>query len=201
MDEGDEFEPLFSHSDSPFNLSASEAASCKNQLMDDLLAREDIPEGYAAAMEALYRDRSNDDILRGFAIQHFPLHAETLARRGQFDSATPEAARVRETLFEAARETSSSVGGTALLALERLSHTDPSVDRDALCNLVLGTARDASAAPATRLAAVQLCGTVRLPAALPLLRTLSDDDTANTALRLAALYSLSAIESATMPGE
>ena len=169
--------------------------------MDDLLAREDTPEGYAAAMEALYRDRSNDDILRGFAIQHFPLHAETLARRGQFDSATPEAARVRETLFEAARETSSSVGGTALLALERLSHTDPSVDRDALCNLVLGTARDASAAPATRLAAVQLCGTVCLPAALPLLRTLSDDDTANTALRLAALYSLSAIESATMPGE
>jgi hypothetical protein len=169
--------------------------------MDDLLAREDTPEGYAAAMEALYRDRSNDDILRGFAVQHFPLHAETLARRGQFDSASPEAARVRETLFEAARETSSSVGGTALLALERLSHTDSSVDRDALVNLVLRTAHDASADPATRLAAVQLCGTLHLASALPFLRTLSDDDTANTALRLAARHSLSAIESATMSPE
>jgi len=116
-------------------------------------------------------------------------------------SCSAVATRVRETLFAAARETTSSVGGTALLALERLSHTDSSVDCDALAALVLRTAADTSADIATRLAAVQLCGTLRLPAAAPYLRTLSADDSANTALRLAARHSLSAIESATMSPE
>lgn len=116
-------------------------------------------------------------------------------------SCSAVATRVRETLFEAARETTSSVGGTALLALERLSHTDSSVDCDALAALVLRTAADDSANPATRLAAIQLCETLHLASALPFLRTLSADDTANTALRLAARHLLSAIESATMSPE
>ena len=190
----DEFGALFSRDDPSSNLSAPELASRKNQLMDDLLARDEIPAGYAEAMEALYRDRSNDDILRGFAVQHLLLHAETLFRRGSYDPASPESGRVRSTLFEAARESGTSIGGTALLALERLSHMNPDVDRNDLARLSVRYASDSSCHLQTRIAAVQVCGLLRLSEARPILEKLSADPASNTALRLAARHSLSLLD-------
>ena len=54
-------------------MSPAEAASGKSQLMDDLLDRAEIPSDYGETMTALFRDKTQDDLVRGFAVQHIGL--------------------------------------------------------------------------------------------------------------------------------
>lgn len=88
---------------------ARRLASEKNLVMDELLARPDIPSDYGAEMVALYRDRTQDVYTRDFAVQHIGLYAETLNRRGTYDPASREAGELRKTLWAASDETGTIV--------------------------------------------------------------------------------------------
>ena len=100
---------------------ARRLASDKNQLMDELLARPDIPSDYGAEMVALYRDRTQDVYTRDFAVQHIGLYAEALSRRGTYDPASREAGELRRALWDATGETSSIVAAAAFRALADLA--------------------------------------------------------------------------------
>ena len=91
----------------------------------------------------------------------------------------------------ASRETESSIGGTALLGLERLSQLDPKIDRAAIATRAASCAANASTHLQTRIAAVQLCGEMQIKSSVSTLRALADDQSANTVLRLSAKHSLS----------
>lgn len=92
---------------------ARRLASEKNQVMDGLLARPDIPSDYGAEMVALYRDRTQDVYTRDFAVQHVGLYAETLNRRGAYDPSSQEAGELRKALWDASGETGTIVAAAA----------------------------------------------------------------------------------------
>lgn len=60
MNTNNVFAPRFWQLQSQDVADIGKIASNKNAIMDDLLACEDIPTGYAAAMEALYRDKNQE---------------------------------------------------------------------------------------------------------------------------------------------
>ena len=107
-------------------------ASQINQEMDRKLAAADLSPAYAEEMIATWRDRTNHEFVRNFAVQHLERYARECVVRGTWDPASADAADVRAALEEAVLETGTSVGGAALLALARLSEIDPHVDRTRL---------------------------------------------------------------------
>lgn len=166
--------------------SAAQAASELNQTMDALLNRAGIPSDYGARMVALVRDIAQDELTRDFAVQHLGLYAQSLARRGTYDSSGRESATLRNTLAEAARETRSIVAAAAFRALADLVVFDDRVDVRTLDLQLADCVADSSAAPAARTMAIQLCGERGVRRAIPNLTRICRDPTAGTTQRLAA---------------
>lgn len=177
----------------PRTMSAQEV-SALNDAMDAELEAEEIPADFGARMEALFRDRTADEMARNFAVQHLERFAQARAVRGTWDADSEEARRVRAALEDAARETENSLGGTAMLALARLSEIDPHVDRAALASRSVSLVADASALLSSRIAAAQLCGILGVRSALPSLRALAADPSAPAPLRLSASRSVALLE-------
>lgn len=173
------------------DMDAPTVASLKNQVMEKLLEQQTLPADYGAEMIGLYRNRSNDMLLRNFAVQHLERYVDALAIRGGYDATSGDAAKIRSTMDSASRETESSIGGTALLGLERLSQLDSKIDRNAIATRAASCAANASTHLQTRIAAVQLCGEMQIKSSVATLRALADDQSANTVLRLSATHSLS----------
>ena len=162
-----------------------------NDWMDRTLAGDALPLDFGGTLAALFRDRSNNELTRNFAVQHLEQYASALERRGSFAPDSVEAKDIRAALHEASRETTSHIAGSAILGLERLSRIDQLVDRAALSSLAASYAADASINLPTRIAAVQLCGSLRVFSSAVTLRAITADPSSNTALKLAATHSLS----------
>jgi len=155
-------------------------------MMDRKLAAADLSPAYAAEMIATWRDRTNHELVRNFAVQHLERYARECVVRGTWDPDLEEAEKVRAALENAALEVDNSIGGTAMLALARLSEIDPHVDRRRLSSRSASLVANPSARLSTRIAAAQLCGLLRVRSALPDLRSLASDPSVPTPLRLAA---------------
>ena len=182
------------HAGSSREQEARRLASEKNQVMDELLARPDIPSDYGAEMVALYRDRTQDVYTRDFAVQHIGLYAETLNRRGTYDPASREAGELRRALWDASDETGTIVATAAFRALADLSGFDPKVDASRLDSRLVSCVGDASASSAARVMAVQLCGERGIAVSRPLLTRLLSDAATPVPLRKAAEWSLRALD-------
>ena len=166
----------------------------KNQVMDELLARPDIPSDYGAEMVALYRDRTQDVYTRDFAVQHIGLYAEALNRRGTYDPASREAGELRRALWDASGETGTIVATAAFRALADLAGFDPKINARRLDSRLVSCAGDASASSAVRVMAVQLCGERGIAASRPLLTRVLSDAATPAPLRKAAEWSLRALD-------
>ena len=173
---------------------ARRLASEKNQVMDELLARPDIPSDYGAEMVALYRDRTQDVYTRDFAVQHIGLYAETLNRRGTYAPASCEAGELRRALWDASGETGTIVATAAFRALADLAGFDPKINARRLDSRLVSCAGDASASSAARVMAVQLCGERGIAVSRPLLTRLLSDAATPVPLRKAAEWSLRALD-------
>lgn len=169
-------------------------AAEKSQLMDDLLDEEPIPCDYGQVMVGLFHDRSQDVYTRDFAVQHIGLYAEALHRRGTYDPSTPEAAQFRKSLDAAADETRTIIAAAAFRALDDVSRFDSKVDARRLESRLIACAADASASPAARVMAVQLCGERKVASSLSLLKRLADDPKENAVVRKSAFRALWALD-------
>ena len=165
-----------------------------NSAMDRELEAADIPADFGERMEDLFRDRGVDEMVRNFAVQHLERFAQERTVRGTWDIDSEEAAKIRAALEDAALEVDNSIGGTAMLALARLSEIDPHVDRRRLSFRSASLVANPSARLSTRIAAAQLCGLLRVRSALPALRSLSSDSSVPTPLRLAAQHAAKEID-------
>jgi len=170
----------------------AQAASDKNQVMDELLNQDQIPTDYGTQMVALFRDKEHDVLTRDFAVQHIGLYAQALQRRGVYDSASAEAHTLRAALDEASTDTKTIIAAAAFRALADLSEFDPHVDTRRLDARLAACLGDASAAPAARVMAAHLCGERRVAAARATLSALADDPATPTPLRLAARNAIEA---------
>ena len=165
-------------------------ASDINDIMDVMLNRSEIPTDYAETMVALFRDKSQGDVIRDFAVQHIGLYAETLQMRGKYDSNSSESATLRDALWDASEETHTIVAAAAFRALADMSAFDPRIDASRLDSRLASCVADSSASPASRVMAAQLCGERRVVAAKPVLARLAADRSQPEPLRLAASASI-----------
>ena len=154
--------------------------------MDEMLNCSEIPADYAETMVALFRDKSQGDVIRDFAVQHIGLYAETLNMRGKYDSDSNESAALRDALWDAADETRTIVAAAAFRALADMTAFDPHVDASRLDARLASCIADATASPAARVMAAQLCGERRVGAARAALAAIAADKTQPLPLRLAA---------------
>ena len=187
-------DPYFVKSLRPDRSVPPRQASDINNAMDRELEAADIPADFGERMEALFRNKSVDEMVRNFAVQHLERFAQERTVRGTWDIDSEEAAKIRAALENAALEVDNSIGGTAMLALARLSEIDPHVDRRRLSSRSASLVANPSTRLSTRIAAAQLCGLLRVHSALPALRSLSSDPSAPTPLRLAAEHATEEIE-------
>ncbi len=143
------------------------------------------------AMVALYRDRTQDDITRDFAVQHIGLYAQALNRSGAYDPDSEDARLCRDALLAATAETKTIIAAAAFRALSDVSAFDPYIDGKRLDAILVSCVGDASASSAARIMAIQLCGERRVSSALPALKGILDDATAPIPHRHAAKWALS----------
>lgn len=170
-------------------------ASDINNAMDRELEADEIAEDFGARMEGLFRDKGADEMVRNFAVQHLERLAQERTVRGTWDVDSEEAEKVRAALEDAALEVDNSIGGTAMLALARLSEIDPHVDLRRLSSRSSSLVANPSARLSTRIAAAQVCGLLHVRSALPSLRSLVFDPATPTPLRLSADRAVTEIES------
>ena len=174
------------HRHVPSAEDAAQYASDLNDEMDEMLNRIDIPADYADTMVVLFRDKSQGDVIRDFAVQHIGLYAETLNMRGKYDADATESATLRDALWDAAEETRTIVAVAAFRALADMAAFDPRIDVNRLDSRLASCVADASASPAARVMAAQLCGEHRVVAATPALAAIAADCREPEPLRLAA---------------
>ena len=168
----------------------AQAASDKNQVMDELLNQDQIPFDYGTKMVELFRDEAQDELTRDFAVQHIGLYAQAMQRRGAYDSASAEARTLRATLDKASTDTKTIIAAAAFRALADMAAFDPLVDARRLDARLAACAGDFSAAPASRVMAVHLCGERRVTAARATLASIADAPSTPAPLRLAACHAL-----------
>lgn len=168
----------------------AQMASDKNQVMDELLNQPEIPADYGERMIALYRDGEQDVVTRDFAVQHIGLYAQALNRRGKYNPESPESASLRRALDEAASETKTIIAAAAFRALADMAAFDPNVDVRRVDARLASCAADATASPAARVMAVQLCGERRIASARPTLAALAAARAAPEPLRRSAVHAI-----------
>jgi hypothetical protein len=137
----------------------------KNNLLDALCSISPPPDGLGDVLAQIYRDRQQDDVVRDYAVQHMTAYYEQMAAQPNLVG-TQQA--VQKVLWEAVTETDDSIGGTALLALKRLSQEYPGFDQEKVASTALQMAGDDSAGELTHITALQVCAQLAVASALPL---------------------------------
>lgn len=138
----------------------------KNALMDKLCEMAPPPSRLDTVFAQMGKDAKQDEVVRDYAYQHLTTFDEELA--GQNGKAiTKEEQTDQKALWNALFETGDSIGGTALLGLERLSQAGEQVNSNQLSGMALEMANDPNAGELTLITAYQVCAQREVPQALP----------------------------------
>jgi len=163
----------------------------KNEVMDDLCEMKPLPDGLGDLLAEVYRDPAQNVVIRDYAVQHL---AEFYTQRARELEGIPaglqgDLQRARDVLWEAVGETDSSIAGTALLGLRRLSESHQEFDRAQIGATALQLARNGRTGELTRITALQVAASLEgdqiLPTAMELAR-----NGESIALRISAVAAL-----------
>lgn len=165
----------------PINFHAGEFV-VRNDIMAHLVQQQQGLDKLSQILSGLALDPAQNSVMRAYAVQHLFLLYEN-------PSSTALRSGIRQALFSALADTSSTTAGTALLALDRLAALDASVTVDDLKAASVKLLLDPDVSPDSRSAACEIAARHNAPEALPALR-----EAARSApilsLRLAAINAL-----------
>jgi hypothetical protein len=132
----------------------------KNNLINTLKSQKLPPVGLTETLIDIFHDRGQDFVMRDYAIQHLASWG-TRQRTDSPDAAEQIQKTIREALWQ-----KSSIAGTALLGMQRLSKIDTNLNSEIDRNAVrLVTSSDTG--PAARITAIQVCAERGLDSVLP----------------------------------
>jgi len=163
----------------------------KNDLTSLLQEQTDPPVGLTSALIAIYQNPAQDPVARDYALQHLV----TWAEQGAADE--PDAtARIRAVLRRATQE-NTSLAGTALLGLHRLSVSgspapplpESAVSGGEISQTALRMLLSAQQPVAARITAIQVCAEREIPEALLPIQALAQAE-GSTAVRISAIAAL-----------
>jgi HEAT repeat protein len=165
----------------------------KNRLLNALggsIETEASGEWMGELLAAIHQDHSQHPVLRDYALQHLAALFETLETREISHGMRIE---IQHLLWTALRETDSSIAGTALLALARLSEgRAEEFNRTQINRTALRLASDSSAGELARISAFQVCGRLHVNEAMPVLLEVAQMGE-TVALRVAAISALGSV--------
>lgn len=182
------------HSQS-MRLSQQEFNSLKNDVLDNLISQTTLPEGLGFLLVELYSDAKLGDVFRDFCIQRMMLYYEARWSSGPSDANDMESMAVRNAYWRAVQEQGTSIAGSALIGLERLSRTYPEFDRHRVRQSVVSLANSDATPLQTRITALQLCGIMGETTALATARRLAQEG-GSIPLQLAAIATIGDLGSA-----
>jgi len=137
----------------------------KNELMDALCAQSPPPEDLGDVLSGIYRDQNQNDVIRDYAVQHLAAYFEKATLQSDSEKSLQS---VQSTLWEAAANPKGSLGGTALLALNRLSQEYPArFDQSQIAVSALRMAQNSIVGELTHITAFQICAQLKVADALP----------------------------------
>jgi len=139
----------------------------KNDILNVLRDQTLPPARLTETMIGIYRDPAQDSVIRDYAIQHLVVWYERDA-----PDALGAKEKIRAVIQEAACE-QSSIAGTALLGLHRLSERDAAFDQAEIDRLALRLAQSPDTPIATHITAIQVCAERGLKEALPAIEPLA----------------------------
>lgn len=143
----------------------------KNDILSSLIEQEPVPPRLQAEMLGILNDKTYPEWWRDYVVQHLELLCRRQWRRPGEDGISDQARQeIVRAYFDAADEAKSSVGGTALLGLERLSRDYPEFSREKIKERAISMAGDTAADLRCRIAAMQVAGLVEAQAILSLAR-------------------------------
>jgi hypothetical protein len=168
----------------------------KNDLMDALVGQKTPGRGLADLFIGIYQDKSQNSVIRDYALQHLALLSERLDGAMVWEPGLVQAQQklVQDTLWKSAEARDSSISGTALLGLTRISETHPEVDRNRLGQAALSMS-EAGVDEAARVTAFQVCARLNVSSALPLTIQAAQTDSSSI-VRTSAIGALGLIGSA-----
>ena len=111
-------------------------------------------------------------------------------RSGAYVPGSEDACLCRDALLAATAETKTIIAAAAFRALADISAFDPHIDDKRLDAMLVSCVGDASASPAARVMAAQLCGERGVTTAVPALKGILHDAAAPEPLRRAAKWAL-----------
>jgi|GEM_PF-1914731 len=132
----------------------------KNRLLDVLCAMNPPPSELGDVLIQMYQDQKQVEVLRDYAVQHMSAYYEQVSQ-------TINAAAIQDVLWQATSETSDTIGGTALLALQRLSDEYPNFDKNKIASTALQMAQNLASTEPAQITSYQVCAQLNVPKALP----------------------------------
>jgi hypothetical protein len=161
----------------PKGADEGEIHELQNNAMNRLVMAEPPSAAVGEMLAAIYHDRTQNIVTRDYAIQHLgSLYFQNV------NSSAP-------VLWEAVKEIDSSIAGTALLALNRLSQSPGGPDREKVGACAVAMVLDEQCGGQARLTALQVCAQLGRGEALPVARFLARTST-RLPLRAAAVAAL-----------
>jgi hypothetical protein len=162
----------------------------KNDIMDALIGQKTPEPGLAGSFVGIYQDKSQNIVIRDYALQHLVLLSERLDGSAVWDPALIQVEQklIQETLWQTAEAHDSSMAGTALLGLTQISETHPEVDRNRLGQVARDTT-EIGINEAARVTAFQVCARLRVADALPLALQAAQNDSSSI-VRISAIGAL-----------
>ena len=163
----------------------------KNDLVSLLQEQFDPPTGLTGTLIEIYQNPAQDPVARDYALQHLV----TWSEQGAADA--PDAKpRIYSVLRQAAQE-DTSIAGTALLGLHRLSVNDSrtlplsagAVSGEEISQIALRMLLSANPPSAARVTAIQVCAEREVGEALPPIQALAQAEN-GTAVRISAIAAL-----------
>ena len=162
----------------------------KNDVLSVLRRQFPVPSDLQGLLVALYRDRRQDETIRGYALQHLGVLCVDRLLAGE--AGPREATTLSEAvavLCEGAGEPVGTVAGTALIALHDLSPYLSGASRNEATDRALRLLTAPGATDLNRATALQICALNRQRAALPIAVDLAQR-APEIGLQLAAIHAL-----------
>lgn len=141
----------------------------KNEVLGSLLSQAEVPQDLGVQLVAMYQDHGLDTMWRDFCVQHFAVYYEK--KKGLLEGNTQDDADIvelRKSYSDAFEEYDSSIAGTALLGIERLTRAYDEFDKVEISRKALDIAANKKAHIRSRISAIQVAGRMGNQDVLPL---------------------------------
>jgi hypothetical protein len=165
----------------------------KNEIMTVLRSRHSALPELPEILMAVFRNQQLDVVLRDYSLQHLAaFYEEVLLPEEPSPASLQTRQNILSVLTEALDETGSSIVGTALLSLHRLSALESSLDKEMIGRKAGELLTNPGVGELTRITALQICAETGNKVPLPAITDLATKG-ASVPVRLSALAALASL--------